>query len=322
MHNQKQKEEENNSLLFFYIKHIIKWVIIMKILLMYNYNMYEPTIYRVDNQTYIKDKQKRYLLYEVQSEEELNELYILLNKYFPKNNLYKIVKTKSNALFVQYYNKKLVLIEIMKQGVDRENQLKEMLELPSVEYSKYNLDRSNWYYLWSKINDFTEYEYTYQKWKSKILDESIDYYMGMAETAISYLKIMQDENINTQNLYLSHKRIELKELYNPLNIVVDYKERDISEYLKYLFYNEQENNININEIINIVQNYNLQPERIYARLIYPTYFFDVCEKFDTEKNFENDLKKIIYNADKYEQYLKIIYNEFSKKFSIKKIDWL
>ena len=294
----------------------------MKILLMYNYNMYEPTIYRVDNQTYIKHKQKRYLLYEVQSEEELNELYILLNKYFPKNNLYKIVKTKSNALFVQYYNKKLVLIEIMKQGVDRENQLKEMLELPSVEYSKYNLDRSNWYYLWSKKNDFTEYQYTYQKGKSKILDESIDYYMGMAETAISYLKIMQDENINTQNLYLSHKRIELKELYNPLNIVVDYKERDISEYLKYLFYNEQENNININEIINIVQNYNLQPERIYARLIYPTYFFDVCEKFDTEKNFENDLKKIIYNADKYEQYLKIIYNEFSKKFSIKKIDWL
>ena len=294
----------------------------MKILLMYNYNMYEPTIYRVDNQTYIKDKQKRYLLYEVQSEEELNELYILLNKYFPKNNLYKIVKTKSNALFVQYYNKKLVLIEIVKQGVDRENQLKEMLELPSVEYSKYNLDRSNWYYLWSKKNDFTEYQYTYQKGKSKILDESIDYYMGMAETAISYLKIMQDENINTQNLYLSHKRIELKELYNPLNIVVDYKERDISEYLKYLFYNEQENNININEIINIVQNYNLQPERIYARLIYPTYFFDICEKFDTEKNFENDLKKIIYNADKYEQYLKIIYNEFSKKFSIKKIDWL
>lgn len=294
----------------------------MKILLMYNYNMYEPTIYRVDNQTYIKDKQKRYLLYEVQSEEELNELYILLNKYFPKNNLYKIVKTKSNALFVQYYNKKLVLIEIVKQGVDRENQLKEMLELPSVEYSKYNLDRSNWYYLWSKKNDFTEYQYTYQKGKSKILDESIDYYMGMAETAISYLKIMQDENINTQNLYLSHKRIELKELYNPLNIVVDYKERDISEYLKYLFYNEQENNININEIINIVQNYNLQPERIYARLIYPTYFFDVFEKFDTEKNFENDLKKIIYNADKYEQYLKIIYNEFSKKFSIKKIDWL
>ena len=294
----------------------------MKILLMYNYNMYEPTIYRADNQTYIKDKQKRYLLYEVQSEEELNELYILLNKYFPKNNLYKIVKTKSDALFVQYYNKKLVLIEIMKQGVDRENQLKEMLELPSVEYSKYNLDRSNWYYLWSKKNDFTEYKYTYQKGKSKILDESIDYYMGMAETAISYLKIMQDENINTQNLYLSHKRIELKELYNPLNIVVDYKERDISEYLKYLFYNEQENNININEIINIVQNYNLQPERIYARLIYPTYFFDICEKFDTEKNFENDLKKIIYNADKYEQYLKIIYNEFSKKFSIKKIDWL
>ena len=96
-----------------------------------------------------------------------------------------------------------------------------------------------------------------------MIDESSDYYIGMAETAISYIKynIQQTDN----NLTICHKRIKNDEMSNPMNLVVDHRERDISEYLKYIFIN-QENNLNtINRILN---NYNYtKDERIKDKIL-------------------------------------------------------
>ena len=50
----------------------------MKMAIMYNYNMDNITIYKVHQKIYVKSKTSRYIVYPIQSEELLNEIYNIL----------------------------------------------------------------------------------------------------------------------------------------------------------------------------------------------------------------------------------------------------
>ena len=73
---------------------------------------------------------------------------------------------------------------------------------------------------------------------------TVDYYIGLGENAITYMKELND-NINSSSLSITHRRIGVNstmfDLYNPLNLIIDYKVRDVSEYLKDAFFN----NVNV-----------------------------------------------------------------------------
>ena len=73
--------------------------------------------------------------------------------------------------------------------------------------------------------------------KYPLIRESFDYFVGMGENAISYL-------VNTKkevkpNFYdkkvLSHNNL-YNSLFDPLNIILDHKARDLAEYIKLSFF--------------------------------------------------------------------------------------
>ena len=283
---------------------------------MYYYKLENPTIYKNNGKTYVKDEMNRYMLEVVHSIKELNEIYYLTSKLKVKN-YNQIVITKFNELFFEHNATKYVLIKTINTTPHHES---EIIKKEKIVNNNYLLDRSNWYFLWCKKNDYFEYQNSHITRKYKFIDESTDYYIGMAETAISYLKY----NINSTNDYLTicHKRIKPEEMNNPMNLILDHRERDISEYLKYLFIKKQNNLESINRILNFYTYTKNEYIRIYARMLYPSYYFDIYEKVVNENEKERKLREILNRIDEYEKYLYQIYILISKKEKIKKVDWI
>lgn len=137
----------------------------------------------------------------------------------------------------------------------------------------------------------------------------------MAETAISYIK---DKNIMNGRQILTYRILEQKELSNPLNLIVDIEEREIGERLKNKI---MTNKISNEEIQKILSKYseNIDLELVYARLLFPNYYYNGLLKSSIDNTKFNILIAEIAN---YECQLRNIYKKFNEIQNIKKVDWL
>lgn len=61
---------------------------------------------------------------------------------------------------------------------------------------------------------------------------------------------------------------------------------------------------------------------LYARLLYPSYYFDIYEDVMNNDRNEEDLVSIVSKCNSYELFLKEAYLEISKYAPIEKADWL
>ncbi len=283
----------------------------MKNTIMYYYDLNDVILSKINGINYVRSKNKIYIFSEIYNINEIYEIYNLLSN---KKNYYKIIKNRMGDIVTPYNNKNYILME---------KETKKISNIPPiiVKNTDYLLDRSNWYELWRNKNDYYEYQMNHIRGKYKIIDESIDYYIGIAENAISYISY-NIKKINNVKM-ICHKRINADEYFNPLNCVIDYQERDIGEYLKYIFWSNEYKKINLNDFFakkinhNII-NYNL----LYARILYPTEYFDKYDQIVNSLAEAEKLNSIIKRQKEYELYINNIYEIISKYSVIPKIDWL
>lgn len=193
----------------------------------------------------------------------------------------------------------------------------------SMNSSENSLRRDQWLYLWSEKIDYFEYQVSQFGKTFPLLRESFSYFVGMTETGISFLK-----NINTNNksLSLSHGRIKkdntLFDLYNPLNFIIDSKTRDICEYFKSRFFDGE--NI-IYDVIDYITSNNLNETDcllLYARMFFPTFYFDVFELIVHNQLSEKEILKIIHKINDYELFLNKLHNYLKQIMSIPNIEWI
>lgn len=277
----------------------------MKINLMYNYNLANPIMYINNNKIYIYNNYEKYLLQEINNYEELKEISTLITSNKLESHYYNIIKTNNNELTMKYNNKEYVLLKISNHNCI----------IKKIELNNNNiLNRSNWYYLWIKKNDYII------SIREKIIKENpkvdgiIDYYIGMAENSIEYLKVNMDIG-SSRNVYTSLKRYS--DINNPINIVLDCRERLFAEKIKVQLF-EQKKFFQAEYILNLIRKYDLNVNRVYARLLYPTFFFDIIENNLKIKQISEITKKTIL----YENILKELNLLLKEKYKIKKIDWL
>ncbi len=192
------------------------------------------------------------------------------------------------------------------------------------------LYRNNWGNLWSQKIDYFEYQVRELALQKDVIKSSFSYYIGLAEIAISYVNNtnLKFGKVTPSRVVLSHRRIfypnyKLNYL-NPLSFIFDLEVRDIAEYLKSMFFKED-----LEEVIEELRSYlKIKPLNIYeyqmllARLIYPTFYFDIYEEVMNKDVSEEELIKIINRSDEYELFLKKAYLEISKYAMIDKIDFL
>ena len=288
----------------------------MKNTIMYYYGFENISIIRQKRRKYIKHNNDIYIICRVYNEKEVLELYEITREipFF-----YKFIPNKDGSIFTMYQDFIFVLLKINdKSSMITQNKNQISLD----ENKKYYLDRSDWYELWTRKNDYYEYQYQHIKGKYKVIDESINYYIGLAENAISYIANIPINLKEQEKKGLYPKRLLESEYHNPLNYVIDYKERGLSETLKYLFLNKKYLSQNIE---NIILSYNCTEtgyKLLYGRMLYPSMYFDIYDKVINDFENEKELVNVIKRLKEYEEYLKEIYRIISKHTKIKNIDWL
>lgn len=180
------------------------------------------------------------------------------------------------------------------------------------------LKRNNWSYLWSSKIDYIEYQIKHIENSYPILINSVNYYIGLAENAISYFNMLKLDNTS---LFISHRRIKKNSLFNPLELVIDYKVRDLSEYIKKSFFNGK-SIYDIKKIILRINLNNIDYILLYVRMLYPSYYFDIYEEIINNSKGEDEIVKIINLVSLYEELLYEIYLIIRRKINILGVEWI
>ena len=266
------------------------------------------------NYIFYKNRNNYYFISEVKNKKNLYKLYY----YFINGYFYKIIFNKKGKFISTYQNKDYILLKYIKYNFKLEDLIyKNKLALSNKK------KLLTWRNIWIDRSNYIEEKYQKIINKYNIIDESIDYFYGLLEAAIYLLR---DYQKYYDYLYLQHILINYFDYFNPCNIKLDVKERDFSNYLKYLFFSNKYKDIYIDKIIiKNLDNYNFN--LILARLIYPDYYFNLLDELiDNNYIFNNnifdEIKNIILLVDDYELYISNIYRVLLENKVIKKVDFI
>ena len=290
----------------------------MKNLINYYYNLLVNDFRRVDDRFISKIDGKNYEL--VPFYGDINEFYknymTLIN-----NNRYchEVVLNKDKSLLTFYGDKSYLLIK-ENINIEKKVDMNEIVSYDIIVRGEYNL---NWKNLWKEKIDYYEYQMNQLSFKHKMLKDSFNYYVGLTETAISLLNYIDDSKID---YYICHKRInyneKLSEFFNPINIIIDTRTRDIAEYIKTNYINE---NLDIKEVYFYLDrlNFNYVESILFlSRLLYPSYYFDVYDEIIQERISEEKMNEIIKKNTACELFLKQVYSYLKGRYNIPEIEWL
>lgn len=252
----------------------------------------------------------------------IDDIYKLNNYLSNFSYIDKIILNKFNSPITKVKDNLYVLILL--NGNNNIN-LSIISNLASIDIPSFkSLERNNWEVLWGNLIDYYEMQIGQNEKKYPLIRESFDYFVGMGENAISYL-------VNTKkevkpNFYdkkvLSHNNL-YNSLFDPLNIILDHKARDLAEYIKLSFFNNNQNIFKELDEYFYYNHYSFYGMRIlFARIIYPSFYFKLYDEILSKKKEEKELNSIIKRIDEYELYLSNIYFYLRKYYDIPMIEWL
>lgn len=298
----------------------------MKNIIEYYYNIKIDKLYNKDDYYYFTIYDTNYILKPYTTVlDRSNDLYKLNTILSNNMNIDNIILNINNNPITSINNKDYILIRKSKEP---QITLINISNLANQNTSYINdfktLERNNWEILWSNMIDYYEIQIKENEKKYPLIRESFDYYIGLTENAISYV-------VNTKNTIpkdisdnkvISHNTLE-KSLIDPENIILDHKARDVAEYIKKAFY---DNNQNIYTELDEYFKYNYYSQYgiqiLFGRVLYPSYYFNIYDKVISNKVKEEELNKIISKNKKYELYIYNIYSYLKRYYNIPLPEWL
>ena len=149
------------------------------------------------------------------------------------------------------------------------------------------------------------------------------YMLGYADNAIQYLEdLIIDKGEKLTYLTIAHKRLRRLTSYdlcNPLNLVYDSPTRDLAELYKF-------HAISKEELLHSLNHYSFSSKDItflLARLLYPTYLFDLLEtSYEEKKDIHRYIELIYLNLSSQMSSLAYIYKVIKQKYMIRPIQFL
>lgn len=292
----------------------------------YFYNLYPPLLNKEnDNYVFFVGNEKYYLTPYRRELSEIKDLVELNKRMISSNSLvHEIIINKFNEPISVISNENYVLLRVYVNDIKKIDindiiyMLNENVDLSGLK----SLLRTNWVSLWSSKVDYIEYQMGHLIKKYPFLNNTIDYYLGLCENAITYIKNLKMFSDYKIPIGISHKRIikdaTLFDLYNPLNLIIDYKVRNIAEYLKDAFFKDED----VNYILNIVfKNFwfdKLNLSLLVARLLYPSYYFDLFEEIIDKELNENIIFPLTKKSSNYEEFIDLII----KNCNLQNLQWL
>ena len=255
------------------------------------------------------DEEDEYLFNEIINIDELKEIIDDLNN---TNMLYHLLMlTKEQNITITYNDKEYALFKV------RDNDNLNIFSFSNLITS----GKCIWGTLWSNRVDY------YLEQLKEVVDineikYAMDYYISLAEIAISYFNNLEEiykssELTYTISHHITSSPVSKYELYNPSNMCKDLIVRDVAEYIKASFFEDILTN---NEILNLIDRINLNEQLanyFLVRLIYPSYMFKIYDNYIETKEIDRKFYEYMKKSRKYEHLLANIYNKLKLKFSIK-----
>ena len=296
----------------------------MKNIIEYYYNIKIDKLSQEEENYSLISNNNNYILkpYEY-DQNRINEQYKLNININNQIIIDNIIPNKYNNLITNINNQNYILIKKQNKITPSLRSITyfERINLPNI-YT--NLERNNWEILWSNMIDYYETQIGENSKKYPKIRETFDYYIGLTENAISYIvntKNTREKEVSDQKV-LSHNTILLP-LEDPENIVLDHKARDVAEYIKESFYNNNQNiYLELEEYFryNYYSQYGMQI--LIGRILYPSHYFNIYDKIISGKAKEEELGKIISQNKKYEIYIFSIYSYLRKYYDMPFPEWL
>lgn len=255
------------------------------------------------------DEYEQYIFNEIIDSNELKENLDYLNN---TNVLYDLlILTKEGNITINYNDKEYALFKV------RNNENLNLLSFSNL----ITTGKLKWGTLWSNRADYY-LEQIAEVVEQKEIKYAMDYYISLAEIAISYFNTLSEiYNENTVTFTLSHhivtSPIDKYMFYNPSNMCFDLSVRDIAEYIKESFFNDILTNY---EILSLIDKINLNESLanyLLVRLIYPSYIFKLYDIFIETKELNKKFYEYMKKSREYETLLSTIYNKLKLKYSIK-----
>lgn len=299
----------------------------MKNALSYFYNIFIDNIQKISDDYYFIYQNNNYIVTEfIRSLDEAQAIYALDKEMLNSGiSVYEIILTIDNNIIFYYEEKNYILMRLPSIN-NRLITYDDVLNFHFIPTNKLikKIDKSNWPYYWENKIDFFEYQFSQVQNKHTIINQSINYYIGMWENAISYY----NDNFISNNYMIKevcHKRIncnmDLLSYLNPLNLVVDYKMRDVSEYLKSYVLSENFTVTKINSMLDKIIIDKDNAILLISRSLFPSLYFDLYEKIVVDNYDENELLDIIKKHNYYRILLKVMFERYNG-FNIPIINWI
>lgn len=242
--------------------------------------------------------------------------FVKKNNSIDINECYKIFLTlKNNFRFMHdfVFNK---YNELVSEGyvLFKLNYIAEEVELDDIyRLNNLYLDRDINYIsmdeFWYKKIDYIEKQ-VYELSDIKLINYSIDYFVGISELLILFLK----NNYKVRRVCYVHRNYNILnplDFYNPLNIMVGDYYKDIISYI-YLkkdwnFFESLIKNVSINDLY-----------YIFVRMCFPFIYFDLLSDVILNKKEESKMISFINNISEYQTYLMYV----EEVCGIKLFEWI
>jgi len=244
--------------------------------------------------------------------------------------VHDIILNRFGKIITNVYNVNYVLLKPIGDMYE-EYELSDIIKINKkliLNENKSKLYRNSWVKLWSDKLDYFEYQIRELGKDKSVVLNSFSYYVGLGENAISYASSTIEKYKPTEQdrICLSHRRINYPNyklnFLNPLGFIFDIEVRDIASFIKSAFISGADALSYLKEALrlNNFSIYSLQ--LLYARLLYPTFYFDIYEKVLNNELDEDELIPIIEKSDDYELFLKKSYLEISRYAPIERVEWI
>lgn len=302
----------------------------MKQTIEYYYNLVIEDLF-LENDTYhfIYDGYDYFFVSFNRENKDLNDIIEVSKELKERNvNCHDIIVNVSGEVLTKVEEVNYLLLRC--KDKDKTYSIIDILEMNKkfkLANARLNLYRNNWGLLWSEKIDYIESQLLEIK-VPKIIHNSIDYYIGLTESTIYYVNLINTKySISSlDNICLSHKRIyypntKLNYL-NPLSFIFDLEIRDIAEYIKACFFAGEDAFLELVTYLKSVKLTVYSYNMLFVRLLFPSYYWDCYEQIVNKHHDSEKMLKIISKQDEYELFLKKAYLEISKYAPLEDIKYL
>jgi len=303
----------------------------MKNTINYYYNLNPNKINQIFNYYYFYvNNELYYFCIYSKNIKDIRAVYQFNQELMQQNVLVNEIINNRADTILTYVNQIPYLLTKINININKAISLAEIsyLSYIPISYPK-ELMRANWGNLWISKIDYLEYHHEQNYQKYPLLAKSFNYFVGLSENAIGYLnqtiQKLKPEKIDIG--VISHDVIMIDDtvygLYDPQNIIIDHKARDVAEYIKISFF--KDNYSVFDELDEYFKHhyfsfYGIQ--LIIARVLWPSFYFEIYDGVLNNKMNESAVLKITSRISDYEKYLADVFRYFHKYYPIDDIAWL